>query len=237
MVTFSMLQSLPSTAAITFAATTTAASRSCEDLPSRLCFVSSRPSGVGLCIETCSKRSSERWLPNSGIGHRSVQARAVRVIKGDILKGEGLRIAVVAARFNDIITKPLLAGALETFENHGVRDEDIDVIWVPGSFEIPVTVQALAKSKKYDSVLALGAVVRGATTHYDAVANGAASGLLSASLNSGCPCIFGVLTTENMEQAFDRAGGKAGNKGAECALTAIEMASLFRYQIAEISSS
>ncbi|KAL3688032.1 hypothetical protein R1sor_014341 [Riccia sorocarpa] len=232
-----MMQSVTSTAAATFSVTHTPVSRSSQCLPSSLAFVSSRHSGACLYVETSTKRVAERWLPNSAVTQRRVQARAVRVVKGDILKGAGLKIAVVAARFNDIITKPLLAGALETFENHGVRDEDVDVIWVPGSFEIPVTVQALAISKKYDSVLALGAVVRGATTHYDAVANGAASGIISASLNSGCPCIFGVLTTENMEQAFDRAGGKAGNKGSECALTAIEMASLFRYQIAEISSS
>lgn len=105
------------------------------------------------------------------------------------------------------------------------------MIWVPGSFEIPVVAQQLALSEKYHAVLCIGAVVRGCTTHYDAVANSAAAGIMSASLDANVPCIFGVLTTENMEQAIDRAGGKAGNKGAEAAMTAIEMASLFQHQL------
>eukprot|EP00252_Welwitschia_mirabilis_P025687 TRINITY_DN8147_c0_g1_i1.p1 TRINITY_DN8147_c0_g1~~TRINITY_DN8147_c0_g1_i1.p1 ORF type:complete len:227 (+),score=40.48 TRINITY_DN8147_c0_g1_i1:122-802(+) len=156
---------------------------------------------------------------------------AVRQWSGFITKAEGLRFAVVAARFNEIITKSLVQGALDAFSKHSVRDEDIDVIWVPGSFEIPLVAQSVAKSGKYHAVLCMGAVIRGATTHYEAVANSAASGIVSASLNSGIPCVFGVLTCENMEQAFDRAGGKAGNKGYEAAVTAIEMASLFKHHL------
>ncbi|XP_057872574.2 6,7-dimethyl-8-ribityllumazine synthase, chloroplastic isoform X2 [Cryptomeria japonica] len=154
----------------------------------------------------------------------------VRQLTGSITKPEGLRF-VVAARFNDIITKPLVEGALEGFRRHSVREEDIDVIWVPGSFEIPLVAQTVAKSGKYHAVICIGAVVRGATTHYEAVVNSASSGVLSAGLNSGVPCILGVLTCDTMEQAMDRAGGKVGNKGAEAAVTAIEMASLFQHHL------
>eukprot|EP00850_Spirogloea_muscicola_P000194 SM000001S04596 [mRNA] locus=s1:1159695:1161640:- [translate_table: standard] len=170
------------------------------------------------------------------------------------LAGGGLKLAVVVGRFNEFVTRPLLAGALEAFARHGVDAGSVEVgsdlpnedgahqelraltarsrrpggqvIWVPGSFEIPVVAQAVAESHKFDAVLCLGAVIRGATTHYDAVANGASGGVLSASLKTGVPCIFGVLTCDTMEQAIDRAGGKAGNKGAEAAVTAIEMGSL-----------
>eukprot|EP00897_Mesotaenium_endlicherianum_P006751 jgi/Mesen1/6103/ME000310S05198 len=142
------------------------------------------------------------------------------------LYGDGYKFAVVVGRFNEFITKPLLAGALEAFERHAVQSQHIEIIWVPGSFELPVVAKVVAESSKFDVVLCIGAVIRGATTHYDAVANSAASGVLNASLTTGVPCIFGVLTCDNMEQAIDRAGGKAGNKGAEAAVTAIEMASL-----------
>jgi len=172
--------------------------------------------------------NKNRWRSKSNMFTVSAAARQ---LTGSITKTEGLRFAVVAARFNDIVTKPLVEGALEAFRRHSVREEDIDVIWVPGSFEIPLVAQTLGKSGKYHAVLCIGAVVRGATTHYDAVANSAASGIASASLNSGIPCIFGVLTCENMEQALDRAGGKVGNKGAEAAVTAIEMASLFQHHL------
>ncbi|CAK9231390.1 unnamed protein product [Sphagnum troendelagicum] len=165
-------------------------------------------------------------------GSRRLQVTAaVKQLQGSVMKGEGLRFAVVVARFNEIITKALLTGALETFEKYLVPDEHIDVIWVPGSFEIPVVAQNLATSAKYDAVLCIGAVVRGDTSHYDAVANSAASGIMSAAIKTGVPCIFGVLTCDNMQQAIDRAGGKAGNKGAEAAISAIEMASLFRHHI------
>lgn len=159
------------------------------------------------------------------------QTSAVRQLTGSLTSAEGLRFAIVVARFNEIITKPLLEGALDTFKRYSVREEDVDVVWVPGSFEIGVVAEKLGKSRKYQAILCIGAVVRGDTTHYDAVANSAASGVLSAGLNSGVPCIFGVLTCDNMEQAINRAGGKSGNKGAETALTAIEMASLFEHHL------
>lgn len=165
------------------------------------------------------------------LNQRLQVSAAIKEVTGSLMKGEGLKFGVVVGRFNEVITRPLLAGALDAFHRYQVREEDIDVIWVPGSFEIPVVAQQLALSKKYHSILCIGAVVRGATTHYDAVANSAASGIMSASLKSNVPCIFGVLTTENMEQAIDRAGGKAGNKGAEAAITALEMASLFQHHL------
>ncbi|KAI3459887.1 hypothetical protein Pfo_016550 [Paulownia fortunei] len=159
------------------------------------------------------------------------QTLAVRQLTGSLTSAEGLRFAIVVARFNEIITKPLLEGSLDTFKKYSVKEEDIDVVWVPGSFEIGLVAEKLGKSRKYHAVLCIGAVIRGDTSHYDAVANSAASGVLSAGLNSGVPCIFGVLTCDNMEQALNRAGGKSGNKGAEAALTAIEMASLFEHHL------
>ncbi|XP_039067912.1 6,7-dimethyl-8-ribityllumazine synthase, chloroplastic-like [Hibiscus syriacus] len=161
----------------------------------------------------------------------SVQIAAVRHLEGSVTKTQGLRFAVVVARFNEIVTKRLLEGALETFHKYSVNEEDIDVVWVPGSFEIGVVAERLGKSRKYHAVLCIGAVVGGDTSHYDAVVNSATSGVLSAGLNSGVPCIFGVLTCDDMDQALNRAGGKSGNKGAECALTAIEMASLFEHHL------
>lgn len=160
-----------------------------------------------------------------------VQTAAVRHLMGSLTRAEGLRFAVVVARFNEIVTKLLLEGALETFKRYSVKEEDIDVVWVPGSFEIGVVAERLGKSKKYKAILCIGAVIRGDTSHYDAVANSAASGVLSAGLNSGVPCIFGVLTCDDMDQALNRSGGKSGNKGAEAALTAIEMASLFEHHL------
>ncbi|XP_057416346.1 6,7-dimethyl-8-ribityllumazine synthase, chloroplastic [Lotus japonicus] len=159
------------------------------------------------------------------------QTAAVRHLTGSVTRAQGLRFAVVVARFNEIVTRPLLEGALGAFKNYSVQDEDIDVVWVPGCFEIGAVATSLGKSGKYNAIVCIGAVVRGDTTHYDAVANSAASGVLSAGLNSGVPCIFGVLTCENMDQALNRAGGKSGNKGAEAALTAIEMASLFEHHL------
>lgn len=156
---------------------------------------------------------------------------AVRHLTGSVVSAEGFRFAIVVARFNEIVTRPLLEGALDTFKKYSVKEEDIDVVWVPGSFEIGLVAEKLGKSQKYQAILCIGAVVRGDTTHYDAVANSVASGVLSAGLNSGVPCIFGVLTTEDMDQALNRAGGKAGNKGSEAALTAIEMASLFEHHL------
>ncbi|KAL6976991.1 6,7-dimethyl-8-ribityllumazine synthase [Sarracenia purpurea var. burkii] len=156
---------------------------------------------------------------------------ATRHLTGSLTANEGLRFAIVVARFNEIVTRPLLEGALDTFKKYSVEEDDIDVVWVPGSFEIAVVAERLGKSRKYQAVLCIGAVIRGDTTHYDAVANSAASGVLSAGLSSGVPCIFGVLTCDNMEQALNRAGGKSGNKGSEAALAAIEMASLFKHHL------
>lgn len=132
----------------------------------------------------------------------------------------------MVARFNELVTRLLLAGAQDAFIRHGVPEENVQVVWVPGSYEIPVVASAMARSGRFDAIVCIGAVVRGATTHYDAVAGGAASGILDVGKSTGVPTIFGVLTTENMEQALDRAGGKTGNKGAEAALTALEMANL-----------
>ncbi|KAJ8539667.1 hypothetical protein K7X08_013919 [Anisodus acutangulus] len=142
---------------------------------------------------------------------------AVRQLTGSVISAKGHRFAVVVARFNDLITKKLLEGALDTFRNYSVREEDIDV---PGCFEIGVVAQHLGKSQKYQAILCIGAVIRGDTSHYDAVVNAATSGVNSAGLNSGTPCIFGVLTCDTLEQAFNRTGGKSGNKDAETALTA-----------------
>ncbi|KAI5650527.1 hypothetical protein M9H77_36532 [Catharanthus roseus] len=160
-----------------------------------------------------------------------LRTQAVRHLVGSLTNAEGMRFGIVVARFNEIVTRPLLEGALETFKRYSVKDEDIDVVWVPGSYELGVVAEKLGKSRKYQAILCIGAVVRGETTHYDAVANSAASGVQSAALNSGVPCIFGVLTCEDMDQAINRAGGKSGNKGSEAALTAIEMASLFEHHL------
>lgn len=136
------------------------------------------------------------------------------------------RFVLVAARFNELVVERLIAGALDGLRRHGVADDAIDVVRVPGSFEIPVTAQRLAASGGYVAVICLGAVIRGDTTHYDHVAGQAAAGVAQAGLSTGVPVIFGVLTCENMEQALDRAGGKAGNKGFDAALAALEMANL-----------
>jgi 6,7-dimethyl-8-ribityllumazine synthase len=148
-------------------------------------------------------------------------------IKGE-MRGSGLRIAVVVARFNEFITSRLLEGARSTLVAHGVREDGVTVAWVPGSFEIPVTAKTLASSGTYDAVICLGCVIRGETPHFDYVAGQAASGIARASMDTGVPVIFGVLTTDNMDQAINRAGGKMGNKGSEAAQAAIEMANLFK---------
>ena len=146
-------------------------------------------------------------------------------IKGD-MNGQGLNVGIVVARFNEIITRKLLDSAVETLIRYGVRDEDISVSWVPGSFELPVVAKSLAKTRHYHAVICLGAVIRGETSHYDMVAGQAAGGINSVALDTGVPTIFGVLTTENMEQALNRAGGKSGNMGANTAVAAIETARL-----------
>jgi len=142
--------------------------------------------------------------------------------------GTDLRIAVVVSRWNDIITKPLLDGALDTLTRHGVASSAVDVAWVPGSFELPVVAKTLASSGRYQAVIALGCVIRGSTSHYDHVTSGVTSGIAQVGLLTGIPCIFGVVTTESIEQAIERAGSKMGNKGSEAAMAAIEMATLLR---------
>ena len=142
------------------------------------------------------------------------------------LSGGGLRVAVVASRFNDTITLRLVDGARDGLRRHGVSEDAIDLAWAPGAFELPLVCARLAASGQYDAVIAVGAVIRGATGHYDFVAGQCASGLQRASLDTGVPVVFGVLTTDTIEQAVERSGTKAGNKGFEAALTAIEMANL-----------
>jgi 6,7-dimethyl-8-ribityllumazine synthase len=142
------------------------------------------------------------------------------------LVSEGLKYGVVVGRFNEFITSKLLSGALDAFKRHGANDEEVDVAWVPGVFEIPLIAQKMAESGKYDAVITLGTVIRGSTTHYDYVCNEVAKGVAAINLKTGVPTIFGVVTTENIEQAIERSGTKAGNKGWDAATAAIEMANL-----------
>lgn len=144
------------------------------------------------------------------------------------LVGEGLKIGIVVARFNGLITTRLLDGAKDALKRHGVKEEDVSLAFVPGAFELPLVAKKMAMSQKYDAVITLGAVIRGATPHFDYVCNEAAKGIAQASYQSEVPVIFGVLTTETIEQAIERAGTKAGNKGWEAATSAIEMANLLK---------
>ena len=147
------------------------------------------------------------------------------IIEGYI-SGKNLKFGIVAARFNEFIVSKLVGGALDTLHRHETADSDIDVAWVPGAFEIPLAAKKMAESGKYDAVLCLGAVIRGSTTHYDYVCSEVSKGVAQVGLQTGVPAIFGVVTTENIEQAIERAGTKAGNKGADAAMAAMEMASL-----------
>lgn len=147
------------------------------------------------------------------------------VYEGKLI-GTGLRFGIVISRFNDFITSKLLEGALDTLKRHDVTDENIDVAWVTGGFEIPLVAKKMADSQKYDAVICLGAVIRGATPHFDYVANEVSKGIAKVSMDTEVPTIFGVITTDTIEQAIERAGTKAGNKGADAALAAIEMANL-----------
>ena len=144
------------------------------------------------------------------------------------LVAQEMRVGIVCARFNEFIVSKLLSGCQDTLLRHGVRDEDMDVAWVPGAFEIPLIASKMAKSGRYDAVIALGAVIRGSTSHYDYVCSEVSKGIASVSLSSGVPVLFGVLTTDTIEQAVERAGTKAGNKGSDCAESAIEMVNLIR---------
>ena len=149
------------------------------------------------------------------------------------LIAQNIRVGIVAARFNEFITSRLLGGAMDALLRPDVSEDDVHVAWVPGAFEIPLVASKMAKSGKYDAVICLGAVIRGSTSHYDYVCNEVSKGIAAVSLESGIPVLFGVLTTENIEQAIERAGTKAGNKGYDCAVSAIEMVNLIREMDAE----
>ena len=151
----------------------------------------------------------------------------MKTFEGNLI-AKSMKVGIVAARFNEFITNKLLGGAMDGLLRHGVQEEDIQVAWVPGAFEIPLIASKMAKSGKYDAVICLGAVIRGSTTHYDYVCSEVSKGIATVSLHSDIPVMFGVLTTENIEQAIERAGTKAGNKGADCAQGAIEMVDLIR---------
>ncbi|MDW2797497.1 6,7-dimethyl-8-ribityllumazine synthase [Clostridium boliviensis] len=151
----------------------------------------------------------------------------MKVFEGTLVPKD-VRVGIVAARFNEFITSKLLGGALDCLRRHGIGEENIEVAWVPGAFEIPLIASKMADCGKYDAVICLGAVIRGSTTHYDYVCSEVSKGIAQVSLGSGIPVMFGVLTTENIEQAIERAGTKAGNKGFDCAAGAIEMVSLIR---------
>ena len=151
----------------------------------------------------------------------------MKILEGKLL-AEGLKVAIVVARFNEFITSKLLSGAVDTLVRHGAADDDLTVAWVPGAFEIPYAAKKLAESKQYDAIVCLGAVIRGATPHFDYVCNEVSKGIGALNLTTGVPIAFGVLTTENIEQAVERAGTKAGNKGADAAMSAIEMVNLVK---------
>ena len=152
--------------------------------------------------------------------------REIRILAGKVVAPEGMKTAIVASRFNEIIVNKLLGGAVDGLVRHGVEEENITAVWVPGAFEIPTAAAKLAKSGNYHAVICVGAVIRGDTTHYDYVCSEVSKGIAQISLSTGVPVLFGVITTENIEQAIARAGSKSGNKGYDCALSAIEMVNL-----------
>lgn len=151
----------------------------------------------------------------------------MRVIEG-VFNGEGLKIGIIASRFNEFITSKLVSGAEDCLTRHGVSDDNISVAWVPGAFEIPVIAKKMASSGKYDAIICVGAVIRGATSHYDYVCAEVSKGIAAVSLEAGLPVLFGILTTDTIEQAIERAGTKAGNKGTDCAMSALEMINLMK---------
>ena len=147
----------------------------------------------------------------------------IQVVEGKLVAKKDMKVGIVAARFNEIIVNKLLGGAVDGLVRHGVEEENITAAWVPGAFEIPTAANKMARTGKYDAIICVGAVIRGQTSHYDYVCNEAAKGIAQVSLETGVPVMFGILTTDNIEQAIARAGSKAGNKGYDCALSAIEM--------------
>jgi 6,7-dimethyl-8-ribityllumazine synthase len=151
---------------------------------------------------------------------------STNLLEGKLVAKEGMKVGIVASRFNEIIVDKLVGGALDELKRHGVDEDNIVTAWVPGAFEIPLIAQKMAASGKYDAVIAVGAVIRGSTSHYDYVCNEVSKGVAQVGLSTGVPVLFGVVTTENIEQAIERSGSKAGNKGYDCALSAIEMVNL-----------
>lgn len=151
----------------------------------------------------------------------------MKVLEGKVI-GQKMKVGIVAARFNEFIVSKLVSGARDGLVRHGVEDDDISLAWVPGAFEIPVIAEKMAEGEKYDAIICLGAVIRGATSHYDYVCNEVSKGVAQVGLKYKMPVLFGVVTTENIEQAIERAGTKAGNKGYDCALSAIEMVNLMK---------
>lgn len=152
----------------------------------------------------------------------------MNIIEGKLVSREGIKIAIVASRFNEFIVSKLIEGARDGLLRHDIKEENIFLCWVPGSFEIPLAAQRLAETKNYDAIICLGAVIRGATSHYDYVCAEVSKGIAHVSLKTGLPVMFGILTTDTIQQAIERAGTKAGNKGYDCALGAIEMIDLVR---------
>ena len=150
----------------------------------------------------------------------------INIIEGKVVAPKGMKVGIIASRFNEIISNKLLGGAVDGLVRHGVEEKNVTVVWVPGAFEIPSIAQKMANSGKYDAIICVGAVIRGQTSHYDYVCNEVSKGIAQVGLATGVPVMFGVVTTENIEQAIARAGSKSGNKGYDCALSAIEMVNL-----------
>ena len=153
---------------------------------------------------------------------------SINFLEGKVVAPEGMKVGIIASRFNSFIVEKLLDGAVDGLVRHGVDEKNIDAAWVPGAFEIPVIVQKMADSGKYDAIICVGAVIRGSTSHYELVVNETTKGIAQVGLKSGIPVLFGVIATENIEQAIERSGTKAGNKGYDCALSAIEMVNLMK---------
>lgn len=152
----------------------------------------------------------------------------IRLIEGKVVAPKGMKVGIVASRFNEIIVNKLLGGAVDGLVRHGVEEQNITAAWVPGAFEIPTVASKMAKSGNFDAIICVGAVIRGETSHYDYVCNEVSKGIAQTSLATGVPVLFGIVTTENIEQAISRAGSKGGNKGYDCALSAIEMVNLLK---------
>ena len=152
----------------------------------------------------------------------------IQLLEGKVVAPKGMRVGIVASRFNSFIVEKLLEGAVDGLVRHGVKEDHITACWVPGAFEIPLMAQKMAQSGKYDAVICVGAVIRGSTSHYDYVCNEVSKGIAAVGLQTGKPVLFGVVTTENIEQAIERSGSKAGNKGYDCALSAIEMVNVLK---------